>query len=94
MIRTRHVDYDVEDLIKDLRDRVQYYDPMPKRTLGRLSEEGLIRRCYTMLTCIEMSSREYEEEIQDYERRCERLEDEVENLRWKLEESAWRKPDV
>ena len=79
---------EVEDLIKDLRDRIQFYDPIYKRKLNRLNEEALIRRAYTVLTNIEMTSREYEEEIRDYERRCERLEDEVENLRWKIEEKA------
>lgn len=86
MIHTKHVDFDVEELLKDLRDRIQYYDPLPKNRLGRLNEEGLIKRCYTMLSCIEMSSRDYEETIRDLERRAERLEDEVENLRWQLEE--------
>jgi phage shock protein A len=79
---------EVEDLIKDLRDRIQFYDPIYKRKLNRLNEEALIRRAYTVLTNLEMTSREYEEEIRDYERRCERLEDEVENLRWKIEEKA------
>ena len=79
---------EVEDLIKDLRDRIQFYEPIYKRKLNRLNEEALIRRAYTVLTNIEMTSREYEEEIRDYERRCERLEDEVENLRWKIEEKA------
>ena len=86
MIRTKHVDFDTEELVKDLRDKIQNYDPLIKRKLGRLSEEALIRRAYTMLTCIEMCSRDYEEEIYDLERRAERLEDEVENLRWQLEE--------
>ena len=81
-------DVEVEDLIKDLRDRIQFYEPIYKRKLNRLNEEALIRRAYTVLTNIEMTSREYEEEIRDYERRCERLEDEVENLRWKIEEKA------
>lgn len=81
-------DVEVEDLIKDLRDRIQFYDPIYKRKLNRLNEEALIRRAYTVLTSIEMTSREYELEIRDYERRCERLEDEVENLRWKIEEKA------
>lgn len=81
-------DVEVEDLIHDLRDRIQFYDPMIKRKLNRLNEEALIRRAYTVLTSIEISSREYEAELRDYERRCERLEDEVENLRWKLEEKA------
>jgi len=79
---------EVEDLIKDLRDRIQFYEPIYKRKLNRLNEEALIRRAYTVLTSIEMTSREYELEIRDYERRCERLEDEVENLRWKIEEKA------
>ena len=79
---------EVEDLIKDLRDRIQFYEPIYKRKLNRLNEEALIRRAYTVLTNIEMTSREYEEEIRDYERRCERLEDEVENLRWKVEEKV------
>ena len=79
-------DVEVEDLIGDLRDRIQYYEPLIKRKMNRLNEEALIRRAYTVLTNIEMSSREYEEQIRDLERRCERLEDEVENLRWKLEE--------
>lgn len=79
---------EVEDLIKDLRDRIQFYEPIYKRKLNRLNEEALIRRAYTVLTNIEMTSREYELEIRDYERRCERLEDEVENLRWKIEEKA------
>ena len=79
---------EVEDLIKDLRDRIQFYDPIYKRKLNRLNEEALIRRAYTVLTNLEMTSREYELEIRDYERRCERLEDEVENLRWKIEEKA------
>lgn len=79
---------EVEDLIKDLRDRIQFYEPINRRRLNRINEEALIRRAYTVLTSIEMTSREYEEEIRDYERRCERLEDEVENLRWKLEEKA------
>lgn len=86
MIRTKHVDFDTEELVKDLRDKIQNYEPLIKRKLGRLSEEALIRRAYTMLTCIEMASRDYEEEIFDLERRAERLEDEVENLRWQLEE--------
>jgi len=86
MIRTKHVDFDTEELVKDLRDKIQNYEPLIKRKLGRLSEEALIRRAYTMLTCIEMASRDYEEEIYDLERRAERLEDEVENLRWQLEE--------
>jgi len=81
-------DVEVEDLIKDLRDRIQFYEPIYKRKLNRLNEEALIRRAYTVLTSIEMTSREYELEIRDYERRCERLEDEVENLRWKIEEKA------
>ena len=81
-------DVEVEDLIKDLRDRIQFYDPIYKRKLNRLNEEALIRRAYTVLTSIELTSREYELEIRDYERRCERLEDEVENLRWKIEEKA------
>lgn len=81
-------DVEVEDLIKDLRDRIQFYDPIYKRKLNRLNEEALIRRAYTVLTSIEMTSREYEEELRDYERRCERLEDEVENLRWRIEEKA------
>lgn len=81
-------DVEVEDLIKDLRDRIQFYEPIYKRKLNRLNEEALIRRAYTVLTNIEMTSREYELEIRDYERRCERLEDEVENLRWKIEEKA------
>ena len=79
---------EVEDLIHDLRDRIQFYEPIYKRKMNRLNEEALIRRAYTVLTSIEMTSREYEEEIRDYERRCERLEDEVENLRWKIEEKA------
>lgn len=79
-------DVEVEELIKDLRDRIQFYDPVCKRRLNRLNEEALIRRAYTVLTCIEMTSRDYEDEIRDYERRCERLEDEVENLRWRVEE--------
>ncbi len=79
---------EVEDLIKDLRDRIQFYEPINRRRLNRINEEALIRRAYTVLTSIEMTSREYEEEIRDYERRCERLEDEVENLRWKIEEKA------
>ena len=79
---------EVDDLIKDLRDRIQFYEPIYRRRLNRINEEALIRRAYTVLTSIEMTSREYEEEIRDYERRCERLEDEVENLRWKLEEKA------
>jgi len=86
MIRTKHVDFDTEELVKDLRDKIQNYEPLIRRKLGRLSEEALIRRAYTMLTCIEMASRDYEEEIYDLERRAERLEDEVENLRWQLEE--------
>lgn len=81
-------DVEVEDLIKDLRDRIQFYEPIYKRKLNRLNEEALIRRAYTVLTSIELTSREYELEIRDYERRCERLEDEVENLRWKIEEKA------
>ena len=81
-------DVEVEDLIKDLRDRIQFYEPIYKRKLNRLNEEALIRRAYTVLTSIEMTSREYELEIRDYERRCERLEDEVENLRWEIEEKA------
>ena len=79
-------DVEVEDLIGDLRDRIQYYEPLIKRKMNRLNEEALIRRAYTVLTNIEMSSREYEEQIHDLERRCERLEDEAENLRWQLEE--------
>lgn len=79
-------DAEVEDLIHDLRDRIQFYDPVYKRRLNRLNEEALIRRAYTVLTSIEMTSREYEAELRDYERRCERLEDEVENLRWMVEE--------
>ena len=79
-------DPEIEDLIHDLRDRIQYYDPLIKRKMNRLNEEALIRRAYTLLTNIEISSREYEEEIRDLERRCERLEDEAENLRWQLEE--------
>lgn len=81
-------DVEVEDLIHDLRDRIQFYEPVYKRRMNRLNEEALIRRAYTVLTNIEMTSREYEVELRDYERRCERLEDEVENLRWKLEEKA------
>ena len=81
-------DAEVEDLIHDLRDRIQFYEPIYKRKMNRLNEEALIRRAYTVLTNIEMTSREYEVELRDYERRCERLEDEVENLRWKLEEKA------
>ena len=81
-------DAEVEDLIHDLRDRIQFYEPLIKRKMNRLNEEALIRRAYTVLTSIEMTSREYELEIRDYERRCERLEDEVENLRWKIEEKA------
>ena len=81
-------DAEVEDLIHDLRDRIQFYEPVYKRKMNRLNEEALIRRAYTVLTNIEMTSREYEVELRDYERRCERLEDEVENLRWKLEEKA------
>ena len=77
---------EVEDLIKDLRDRIQFYEPVYKRKLNRLNEEALIRRAYTILTNIERTARDYEDELRDYERRCERLEDEVENLRWKLEE--------
>lgn len=84
----RQVDVEVEDLVKDLRDRIQYYEPIYKRKLNRLNEEALIRRAYTILTCMEMSYHDYEQELRDYERRCERLEDEVENLRWKLEEKA------
>lgn len=79
-------DAEVEDLIHDLRDRIQFYEPLLHRKMNRLNEEALIRRAYTVLTNIEMTSREYEAEIQDFERRCERLEDEVENLRWQLEE--------
>ena len=79
-------DAEVEDLIHDLRDRIQFYEPLIKRKMNRLNEEALIRRAYTVLTSIEMTSREYEEEIRDLERRAERLEDEVENLRWQLEE--------
>ena len=81
-------DAEIEDLIHDLRDRIQFYEPVYKRKMNRLNEEALIRRAYTVLTNIEMTSREYEVELRDYERRCERLEDEVENLRWKLEEKA------
>lgn len=81
-------DVEIEDLIHDLRDRIQFYEPIYKRKMNRLNEEALIRRAYTVLTNIEMTSREYEVELRDYERRCERLEDEVENLRWKLEEKA------
>ena len=81
-------DVEIEDLIHDLRDRIQFYEPVYKRKMNRLNEEALIRRAYTVLTNIEMTSREYEVELRDYERRCERLEDEVENLRWKLEEKA------
>lgn len=79
-------DAEVEDLIHDLRDRIQFYEPLIKRKMNRLNEEALIRRAYTVLTSIEMTSREYEEEIRDLEQRAERLEDEVENLRWQLEE--------
>lgn len=79
---------EVEDLIKDLRDRIQFYEPIYKRKLNRLNEEALIRRAYTILTNIELTARDYENEILDYERRCERLEDEVENLRWRIEEKA------
>ena len=79
-------DAEVEDLIHDLRDRIQFYEPLIKRKMNRLNEEALIRRAYTVLTNIEMTSREYEEEIRDLEQRAERLEDEVENLRWQLEE--------
>lgn len=81
-------DVEIDALIHDLRDRIQFYEPLIKRKMNRLNEEALIRRAYTVLTNIEMTSREYEAEIKDYERRCERLEDEVENLRWKLEEKA------
>lgn len=83
-------DIQIEELIKDLRDKIQCYELVYKRKLTRLNEEALIRRAYTILTCFEMSYRDYEEEIRDYERRCERLEDEVENLRWKLEEEPSR----
>lgn len=79
---------EVEDLIKDLRDRIQFYEPIYKRKMNRLNEESLIRRAYTILTNIELTARDYERELLDYERRCERLEDEVENLRWKIEEKA------
>ena len=79
-------DAEVEDLIHDLRDRIQFYEPLIKRKMNRLNEEALIRRAYTVLTNIEMTSREYEDEIRDLEQRAERLEDEVENLRWQLEE--------
>ena len=81
-------DVEVEDLIHDLRDRIQFYEPLLRRKMNRLNEEALIRRAYTVLTNIEIPSREYESELRHYERRCERLEDEVENLRWKLEEKA------
>lgn len=82
---SRH-DVEVEELIKDLRDRIQFYDPIHKRKMNRLNEEALIRRAYTILTSFEMTYRDYEEEIRDYERRVERLEDEVENLRFKVSE--------
>lgn len=67
-------DVEVEDLIHDLRDRIQFYDPMIKRKLNRLNEEALIRRAYTVLTSIEMSSREYEAEIKELEQEIYKLE--------------------
>lgn len=67
-------DVEVEDLIHDLRDRIQFYDPMIKRKLNRLNEEALIRRAYTVLTSIEMSSREYEAEIKELEQEIYNLE--------------------
>lgn len=79
---------EVEDLIHDLRDRIQYYEPLLKRKMNRLNEEALIRRAYTVLTTVEMLARDYEEEIRDYERRVEKLEDEVEDLRWRLSEQG------
>jgi chromosome segregation ATPase len=79
-------DVEVEDLIKDLRDRIQYYEPTYKRKLNRLNEEALIRRAYTILTCYQMSSRDYEDEIRDLERSLESAQDEVEDLRWRLSE--------
>lgn len=68
---------EVEDLIHDLRDRIQFYEPVYKRKMNRLNEEALIRRAYTVLTNIEMSSRDYEIEIRDLERMVDRLEDRV-----------------
>ena len=65
---------EVEDLIKDLRDRIQFYEPVYKRKLNRLNEEALIRRAYTVLTNLEMTSREYEEDIKELEREIYELE--------------------
>jgi chromosome segregation ATPase len=87
MIRTKHVDFDTEELVKDLRDKIQNYEPLIKRKLGRLSEEALIRRAYTMLTCIEMASRDYEEEIRDLEDSLREAEDEAGELGWQLEKA-------
>lgn len=70
---SRH-DVEVEELIKDLRDRIQYYEPLYRRKLNRLNEEALIRRAYTLLTGLEMTSREYEQEIKDLERQVTDLE--------------------
>ena len=48
-------DAEVEDLIHDLRDRIQFYEPLLRRKMNRLNEEALIRRAYTVLTNIEMN---------------------------------------
>lgn len=84
---SRH-DVEVEELIKDLRDRIQYYEPLYRRKLNRLNEEALIRRAYTILTSFEMTHREYEEEIRDLERSLEKAQDEAEDLRWRLAEAG------
>jgi len=81
-------DVEVEDLIKDLRDRIQFYEPVYTRKLYRLNEEALIRRAYTILTSYQMSSRDYEEEIRDLERSLEEAQDEAEDLRWRLAEAG------
>lgn len=67
-------DVEIEDLIHDLRDRIQFYEPVYKRRMNRLNEEALIRRAYTVLTNIEMTSREYEAEIKDLEQEVYKLE--------------------
>ena len=80
-------DVEVEDLIKDLRDRIQFYEPIYKRKLNRLNEEALIRRAYTILISYETSSREYEQEIRDLEDSLREAEDEAGELGWQLEKA-------